>query len=79
MKRIKVESIEHLRSLVEGEVHEFFIRLNGGLRSSKFIHLSDNDELVVVNLIDDTTSDLSDTNVPEAIAKGAFFAELWED
>jgi len=79
MKTIKVESIEYLRELLSIDVHDYFIRLNGGLRSSKHIWDEEDGEIMTENFIDGSVCKLSETNVPKAIAKGAFFAELWED
>ena len=72
----KVESIEQLRELVRNDVQNYVILLAGGLaRSSKFIYEGEDGELWVVNLIDDSECRLSDTNIYEAIKKGAFYAE----
>ena len=74
----KVTSLEHLRELVEAEIQDFFIALNFGLRSSKFIYVGDDDQLVVLNLIDDSETSVEETNIPEAIEKGAFYYEQYD-
>ena len=58
---------------------DFFIVLNGGLRSSKYITYNDG-IYYVRHLIDDseeqlTRSKLLKTNIGEAIMKGAFYVE----
>ena len=78
MKQVK--DIEELKTLaVEGA--EFFIKLNGGMRSSKNItYDKDNDTWEVYNGIDDslqtcTTAQLAeDTNIIKALDYGA----LWK-
>lgn len=82
MERIKVKDATHLRELIETKSKHFFIQLNFGLRSSKFISM-DGDHFCVLNEIDGTEdylneSDLFDeslTNIGKAIRLGAFFCE----
>jgi hypothetical protein len=83
MKDIKVKSINHLKEiLADGESHEFVLRLNGGMNSSKLISY-DNERFYIVNMIDDSEQDLSEeglrthSNIAEAIEKGALYQEMY--
>lgn len=80
----KVTSIEHLKQLLaESDGRDFFILLNGGLRSSKHISYDGTSTFWVLNLIDDTEQELSDaqlmdrdyTNIGYAIERGAFYLD----
>lgn len=79
----KVTSVEHLGQLVDKGKTDFFICLNFGIRSSKFINRGDNNKFFICNLSDDseqelTAEELMDkkfTNIGEAITKGAFYCE----
>lgn len=81
MKQIK--SIKELRSAILNESkHDFFILLNGGLRSSKCIDLSDDEQIFLVdNEIDGVEEQLTEeelmdpgcSNIGVAITKGAFY------
>ena len=79
---IKVMSVEQIQHLIEEKnIHDFFVLLNGGLRSSKTIDY-DEGYFNVVNEIDGTEQNLSYkdmeneelTNIGKAIKCGAFFA-----
>ena len=79
-KPIKVESIDHLISLV-GDGRDFFISF-GCARSSKYITY-DGEKFWVLNYIDDseqvlTKEQMDDeeyTNIGKAIRNGCFYAE----
>lgn len=79
MKRIQVKSIDHLHELLDEGVQDYFIVLNGGLRSSKTLYDADDGGIMVLNHCDDTECYLADTNIEEAIKKGAFFAEIYNE
>lgn len=82
MNAIKVNDLAHLRELIKGGKNRFHIRLNFGLRSSKFITLSGSD-FCVFNEIDGTDDIFTDedmmndryTNIGKAITLNAFFCE----
>lgn len=82
MERIKVKDVAHLRELVASGKHHFFIQLNFGLRSSKFI-TGNGDKFCIFNEIDGsedvlTEGELMDeglTNVGKAMKYGALFCE----
>ena len=73
-----MEKIISVNELKTEEVTEYFILLNGGLRSSKNISFND-DVFTVHNEIDDTFQKLTeaelltDSNIGDAIALGAFY------
>ena len=79
---MKVESIQQLKQLaIEGK-HEYYIQLNFGLKSSKYIVYDKYNWLFnITNEIDDTYEELTEsqlsdqriTNIGDAINKGAFF------
>lgn len=78
---VQIYSIEKLNEvLADGERHDFFVALNGGLRSSKNIALADGN-YCINNEIDDSHQDLSagelmdstKTIIGQAIAGGAFY------
>jgi len=80
-KRIK--TIEQLKELAKNGL-DCFILLNGGLRSSKHIrYYPDNNSFYVLNLIDDSEQELTEsqildsayTNIGEAIKKGALIMD----
>lgn len=83
MERIKVKDVAHLRELVVSGKHRYFIALNFGLRSSKYISLN-GDNFCVFNEIDGSDDILTEeeimdtryTNIGEAIKYGAFFCEF---
>jgi hypothetical protein len=79
----KVTSVEELKRLanVEDGV-EFFILLNGGLKSVKRIEWDEpSKSFCILNQIDDTHQDLTkqelatETNIVKAIERGAFFKD----
>ena len=72
-----------LESLKEGSTADFFIRLNGGLRSSKTVRLYEDNTVTLYNDIDDTVEDFDSvdelcqqTNIGEAIEKKALYRWL---
>lgn len=80
---IQVESIDDLKQRICGGTHDFFILLNFGLRSSKFIDYSEKTgKFYVINEIDGTQHELTErqlmdrscTNIGYAIANGALYA-----
>ena len=80
----QVKSVNQLKAiLADGETQDFFILLNGGLRSSKTISFDGDDTFYVENSIDDTEQELtaselmdSDlTNIGKAISNGAFYLD----
>lgn len=85
MKYLKVESTENLKELLRAGNTEFFIMLNGGLRSSKIITMSkDEQTFCIENEIDGSEEELSESeiwffsNIGKAIDKGAFFMYQYE-
>lgn len=81
---IKVKSLEHLIELMSeqgGFHHEFFICLNGGGRSSKYLDF-DGKHFSITNEIDGTKQKLLPknlfnrklTNIGYAIENGSFYA-----
>ena len=81
-----MKSLEHLKEILserDGETREFFILLNGGLRSSKLMSLDGENTFYIVNEIDDTEQELSEaqlfdrayTNVGYALNNGALYLE----
>ena len=78
----KVESIDDLAEILkDGETKEFFIQLNYGVRSSKYIALLETKRFWVWNLVDDSEQrltrkqlmDPNKTNIGLAIEKGALY------
>lgn len=79
----KINSIEELKEESKDGA-EFFILLNGNLRSSKNISYDDEEKnFYIINYIDDTEQTLSEekimdknfTNIGEAMKKGALFKD----
>ena len=78
----KVKDVSHLRELIKSGVNSFFIQLNFGARSAKYIYLQSDDTFEVINDIDGTSQninedelfDVSITNIGKAINYGAFYA-----
>lgn len=74
----QIQSLQELKDLSSGEGNDFCIALNFGLRSSKRLQYDDN-QWYVYNEIDDTEQVLddnglkTDTNIIEALDKGALF------
>ena len=86
MKATQVKSLQHLKEILsdrDGDTREFFILLNGGLRSSKLMSWDGENTFYIVNEIDDTEQELSEaqlmdrtyTNIGYALEKGALFLE----
>lgn len=84
-KDIRVRSLDHLKRLAKKEDgDDFYIRLNGGFRSSKHIHY-DGEKFWVINEIDDTEEtfteaeimDESKTNIGVAIDKSALYKMVY--
>ena len=81
----QIRTMEALKKEANSEQDpEFFILLNGGLRSSKRIIWDENDKLFyIVNYIDDTEQELTEvqlmdkehTNIGYAMTKGALFKD----
>lgn len=77
----KVNSLSELKQFISNGIHDYFIQLNFGLRSSKSIDYNDG-KFYVQNCIDDTEQELTEeqmmdrdfTNIGYAIKQGAFFA-----
>jgi len=74
----RMSSMEQVKEEVVNGNHDFFILLNGGLRSSKHITFDPiENEFWVWNLIDDSEEYLDGhPNIKEAIGKGAFYMEV---
>lgn len=73
----QVKDLTHLIALCEEEKNEFFVMLNGGLRSSKSIQY-DGGGFDVINEIDWSnefiqTETISETLIGGAISKGALY------
>lgn len=80
----QIKSINQLKDiLADGEVKDFFILLNYGLRSSKVMSYDGDNTFYVLNEIDDTEQELTEqelmnndlTNIGKAINNGAFYLE----
>jgi hypothetical protein len=79
----RVTSVEELKRLAKVEDGvEFFILLNGGLKSVKRIEWDEpSKSFCILNRIDDTHQDLTEqelateTHIVKAIERGAFFIE----
>lgn len=81
MKQVK--SVSQLKRMIENGTHDFFIMLNGGGRSSKFMDYSIySKKFYICNEIDGSEQHLSEknlfnerhTNIGKAINAGAFYA-----
>lgn len=79
----QVTSTEQLKRMTQEGVHDFFILLNGGARSSKQVDYNPHDQrFYIENEIDGTRQRLSErnllnerhTNIGKAITAGAFYA-----
>ena len=79
----RIRTIEQLKELAKNGL-DCFILLNGGLRSSKHIsYHPDNNSFYVLNLIDDSEQELTEsqildsayTNIGEAMKKGALIMD----
>lgn len=81
---IIVESVPHLRQLINDGHHEFYIVLNGGLISRKLIWIAkDESSFKIENSIDGSTQTLTETglmnqkltNIGRAIKNRTFICE----
>lgn len=78
---LRVQSLSHLKELIKNNKNDFFIQLNFGLRSSKFIDLNEDGRFYVMNEIDGseqrlTESEIMDegyTNIGKALNLGALY------
>ena len=79
----RIRTVEQLKELAKNGL-ECFILLNGGLKSSKYIsHDPDDNSFYVLNLIDDSEQELTEsqildssyTNIGEAMRKGALIMD----
>lgn len=81
MQNIRVRNIDHLKELINNEKTDFFICLDGGLRSSKTICPLDDNKFLVFNEIDGTEEEFTEqelmdkdfTNIGEAMTAGALY------
>lgn len=81
----QIKTIEELKREAQGEQDtEFFILLNGNLRSSKRIIWDEEDKrFFIINFIDDTEQELTEaqlmdreyTNIGYAMTRGALFKD----
>lgn len=79
---LQVKSITHLRELISNGMNRYFIRLNFGVKSSKWIEMTDGNNFYVFHEIDGsddvfTEQELMDENIGRAIENGAFYAEYY--
>jgi hypothetical protein len=79
----KVNTLDELKKMCDGETKDFFIQLNFGIRSPKSISYNkDTDTFYILNEIDDTEQELNSktimnqgyTNIGKAITLGTFYA-----
>ena len=85
IKDRRIKTIEQLKELAKDENGlDCFILLRGGLRSSKHIrYFPDDNSFYVVNLIDDSEQELTEsqildseyTNIAEAMKKGSLIMD----
>jgi hypothetical protein len=78
---LQVKSITHLRELISNGMNRYFIRLNFGVKSSKWIEMTGND-FYVFHEIDGsdevlTEQELADENIGRAIENKALYAEYY--
>ena len=78
---LQVKDIAHLRELISKGLNRYFIKLNFGLRSSKWLEMN-GDNFYVFHEIDGsdevlTEQELIDENIGNAIEHGAFCAEYY--
>jgi len=73
MKRIK--SLQELRKIAKNGI-EVSILLNYGLKSTKYVEYSKNGWYIDNYIDGSTTTKLANTNIKEAIRKGALVYEL---
>ena len=82
----KVKDINHLRELINGGNNEFIVRLNGCMKSSKFIDNGDNDStgFYILNYLDYSEQEVTEdelfdeniTNVGKALKMGALYCDM---
>lgn len=79
---IQIKTIQQLKEACTDESRDFFIQLNGGIRSSKAIEFhSDAEIFEIFNFIDDTDQLLTEeelfteSNIGKAITKGALYLD----
>lgn len=79
----QVKSLDQLKEMIANGVHDYFIQLEFGARSSKFLDYSpDSDKYYIINEIDGSKQRLGEknlmnrkyTNVGYAITIGALYA-----
>jgi len=79
----QVKSLDDLKQRISDGEHDFYIQLNFGLRSSKYIDMSeDGKTFYVTNEIDGTEQELTEqqlmdrtyTNIGYALQHGALYA-----
>ena len=82
-KDMRIKTIEQLKELAKNGL-DCFILLNGGLRSSRHVrYYPDDNSFYVLNLIDDSEQELTEsqvldkayTNIGEAMKKGALIMD----
>jgi hypothetical protein len=82
MTPLKITTLEQLKKEADGWGHDFFIRLNGGLRSSIFISWHKEKKVFYVcNMIDGTEQRLTEerimdhkrTTIGYAMTRGALY------
>ena len=79
----QIKSLDDLKQKIYDGVHDYFIRLNGGARSSKFIDYSTiSKKFYICNEIDGSEQELTETelmsedytNIGKALKLGALWA-----
>lgn len=81
MKQIRVKSVSHLETIIRAGRNDYYILLNYNLISRKKMNKTKNGRFRIYNWIDGTEQILterelfSESNIGEAIQKGAFIAE----
>lgn len=78
----KVQSVAHLRALIKAGTHGYALVLGGGVAfSRKTIRATRDGKFRIINHIDDSKATLTEaelyteSNIGEAITKGAFFVK----
>jgi hypothetical protein len=76
----EIKSVDHLKEICAGQGHEFFILLDGGIRSSKLISYDRQAGCFMVdNYVDGTCQTLTarqlyaQSNIGKAMQRGRFF------
>jgi len=79
----QVKTVQQLKQMISEGVHDFFIQLNYGARSAKFVDYSTRDKrFYIENEIDGSKQRLNETNlfnerhtnIGKAINAGAFYS-----